>query len=214
MKRYADNGKRTDRVKIPERKRIQKLRAQGKTIEEIAHELGRSERTVSKQMQKTLQPVPGQDDSVKNHDIGIFNKSNSIMSEEKLENFLCPLDGGPSIYYYKKAEPVERFLIFFSYVGNQYVDKEATRLCNNLCEALRQLGAFLHNNFRPPQRSGLSDYARLIPDECAQGYYSGEEGPDDEKIYWKCFNELQELNNTCKDCLKQYRAYIRDTLFQ
>ena len=51
IKRTAD-GKRTDRVRKAERERMQRLRNQGKTIEEIALELDRSERTVSKQLQK------------------------------------------------------------------------------------------------------------------------------------------------------------------
>ena len=51
IKRTAD-GKRTDRVKKAERERMLRLRNQGKTMEEIALELDRSERTVSKQLQK------------------------------------------------------------------------------------------------------------------------------------------------------------------
>lgn len=51
IKRTAD-GKRTDRVKKAERERMLRLRNQDKTIEEIALELDRSERTVSKQLQK------------------------------------------------------------------------------------------------------------------------------------------------------------------
>jgi len=186
-------------------------------LDSYKEEHGLIQRTIPEQAESNLQqdtPTPKQISHVENHDIEIFKKSNSIMSEENLLDFLWPLDGGPSIYYYRKAEAVERFLQFFSFVGNQYLDREALRLCNNLCEALRKLEAFLCDNFRPPQRSGVSDYARLIPGECAHGYYSGEEDSEDEKIYWKYFDELQELNNTCKDCMKQYRAYIRDTLFQ
>jgi len=51
IRRTAD-GKRTDRVRKAERERMLRLRNQGKTIEEIALELDRSERTVSKQLQK------------------------------------------------------------------------------------------------------------------------------------------------------------------
>jgi len=51
IKRTVD-GKRTDRVKKAERERMLRLRNQGKTMEEIALELDRSERTVSKQLQK------------------------------------------------------------------------------------------------------------------------------------------------------------------
>ena len=46
----TNDGKRTDRVKKAERERMLKLRNQGKTLEEIAGELDRSERTVSKQL--------------------------------------------------------------------------------------------------------------------------------------------------------------------
>jgi len=46
------DGKRTDRVKKAERERMLKLRNQGKTIQDMALELERSERTVSKQLQK------------------------------------------------------------------------------------------------------------------------------------------------------------------
>ena len=50
--RRTVDGKRTDRVKKAERERMLRLRNQGKTIEEIALELDRSERTVSKQLAK------------------------------------------------------------------------------------------------------------------------------------------------------------------
>ena len=50
--RRTIDGKRTDRVKSAERERMLRLRNQGKTVEEIALELRRSERTVSKQLQK------------------------------------------------------------------------------------------------------------------------------------------------------------------
>ncbi len=50
--RRTVDGKRTDRVKKAERERMLRLRNQGKTVEEIALELGRSERTVSKQLAK------------------------------------------------------------------------------------------------------------------------------------------------------------------
>ena len=48
--RRTMDGKRTDRVKKAERERMLRLRNQDKTIEEIALELDRSERTVSKQL--------------------------------------------------------------------------------------------------------------------------------------------------------------------
>lgn len=51
IRRSAD-GKRTDRVKKAEREHMLRLRSHDKTVEEIALELGRSERTVSKQLQK------------------------------------------------------------------------------------------------------------------------------------------------------------------
>ncbi len=216
IKRAAD-WKRTDRVKKAERERMLKLHNQGKTLEEIAGKLDRSERTVSKQLQKEKQSVSvsGQDDSIKNHDIGIFKISNSIMSEESLLDFLWPLDGGPPIYYYKKAESVARFLNFLSFEGNQYISHEAMRLCNNLCDALRKLGAFLHKEFNDPDRAGMSNWARLIPEELSSAYYAEGQDPEEEpEIYWKCFDELQKLKDTCKVCLQQYRAYIRDTLFQ
>lgn len=48
------NGKRTDRVKKTERARMLRLRNQSKTLQEIALELGRNERTVSKQLEKAV----------------------------------------------------------------------------------------------------------------------------------------------------------------
>ena len=137
------------------------------------------------------------------------------MSEESLLDFLWPLDGGPPIYYYKKAELIERFLIFFSFEGNQYIGQEAIRLCNNLCDSLKKLGAFLSDEFRSPERTGVSSWARLLPGELSHAYYSGEGDPEEEpEIYWAKFNELQKLKDNCILCFQQYRAYIRDTLFQ
>ena len=48
----SEGGKRTDRVKKAEIERMSKLRDKGKTIIEIAGELKRNERTVSKQLTK------------------------------------------------------------------------------------------------------------------------------------------------------------------
>lgn len=57
--RRTVDGKRTDRVKKAERERMLKLRNQGKTVEEIALELCRNERTVSKQLaeERTMRQV-------------------------------------------------------------------------------------------------------------------------------------------------------------
>jgi len=51
MKHSAD-GKRTDRVKKAEREHMVRLRNKGKSVADIAGELERSERTVSKQLAK------------------------------------------------------------------------------------------------------------------------------------------------------------------
>ena len=50
--KLSEDGKRSDRVKKTERERMLRLRGMGKTIEEIALELGRDSRTVSKQLAK------------------------------------------------------------------------------------------------------------------------------------------------------------------
>jgi hypothetical protein len=55
MKRSTDD-RRTDRVKKAERERMVKLHDKGMTIEGIAYELKRSERTVSKQLKKASTP--------------------------------------------------------------------------------------------------------------------------------------------------------------
>lgn len=165
------------------------------------------------QIEKQPVSMSGQAESIRNHDKAIFRRSNAILSEQKLRDFLWPLDGGPPIYYYGKADSIDEFLRFFSYVGNQYVDREAMRLCNNLCDALRKLRTFLSEQFRPYDRFAVCDCARLIPEELSHAYYSEGRDPEEEpKIYWKYFDELQKLKGTCEDCFKQYRVYFRDNL--
>jgi hypothetical protein len=167
------------------------------------------------EIEQQSKPSPDQVVLVRQHDIEIFNKSDAIMSEAKLKNFLWPLDGGPPIYYYSQADYVSQYLDFFSYVGNQYIDTELKTINQTLCDALTELGTFLHHEFRTPDRitHGDEKYSRLIPGELSHMHYSGEGDMEDDKRYWNYFEQLQTLNNKCKECFNKYRIYISETLF-
>jgi len=170
---------------------------------------------VQEEKQKKEEEPPENIEHKRQHDIRVFQASDTIMNEEKLKIFLWPLDGGPPIYYYDKANNVAEYLYFFGLEGNQYVDSELKQLNHILCDALRELGTFLHDEFRTPDRITRGDekYARLIPGELSHMHYSGEEDMESDKRYWDYFEQLQVLNKNCERCLEKYRAYIRDTLF-
>ncbi len=157
--------------------------------------------------------VAGQAELARNHDEVVFRRSNALLSEERLRDFLWPLDGGPPIYYHDKLDAVYEFLRFFSYAGNQYVDCEAKRLCDNLCKALRILGTFLSRQFDSPDRIGpVRGWEMLIPTDIKGAYYAGDADPEESKMYRKYFNGLQKLKANCTECFTQYRVYLRDTL--
>ena len=168
-----------------------------------------------KDKQKQLHLTKYQLASTKRHDIDIFKKSNDLMSEEKLLDFLWPLDGGPPIYYHDKADKVAQFLNFFSYEGNQYIDPMLKNMCKILCDSLTKLGTFLYHEFRTPDRidHGDAKYSRLIPGELSHMHYSGEGDMEDDQRYWKYFEELKNLQANCQSCVKKYRASIRDLLY-
>jgi len=209
------------------KERALQLASEGNSAEKVANILNREfpndypcSRTVRKWIEKGWQKK--EEDSSENierkryHDIEIFKRSDALINERGLLAFLWPMDGGPPIYYYEKAEKVGRFLDFFRYEGHRYIDTKLRDLCSELCNALRELGIFLYDEFRSPHLIDHGDekYARLIPSELSYVYYHGDADMESDPRYWEYFNKLQELRQNVESCLKQYRAYIRENLFQ
>ncbi|HEX78481.1 MAG TPA: hypothetical protein G4O03_08790 [Dehalococcoidia bacterium] len=147
----------------------------------------------------------------KQHDIEVFEKSDSIMSEKELRALLYRLDAGGR-YHDSESLKLAEFLHFFNYESNQYISSKLRDLADKMCNALGELGKFMwaSDAFFDIGKGGMN---KLYP-----AFEIIERRGLSEEKYRKQFkeyqDELQKLVETASQAYRDYRVHVRETLFR
>ncbi len=126
------------------------------------------------------------DDLVRKHDIGIFEKCDEVMSERDLTASLHDLSVGLS-YEDSKANKLRKFILFFEYDGNQYIESTLKTHCIDLLKTLIEI-----TDFVAPRTRGSQSKCKANNNN----------------------KEFEKLANAAREAYRKYRVYIRDRLFR
>jgi len=143
------------------------------------------------------------------HDIKIFKGSNEILSEQKLlEIFSSGLDSDHSIER-DDLWRLEEWCLFFSEVGNQFLDKKLNKLSQKLLNSVTLLVVFISKNFSHLQRQDSeNNNLYLYPDLSTDRGGSAETMSE----YEKYATELEGLNDRVLTQYGRYRLTIKQLL--
>ena len=150
-------------------------------------------------------------DELLEHDIKLFNKSNEILSEEKLMNFIHRLERDDS-YLQIQLEKNLKFIDFHEKESNQYLSKDINIKCNNLISSLNDLGMFLATYFfqYPPKAIDQETQYCLYPDLNIDRKGNGSE--QDLEAYLSYQEKLYNLTENVSKDYREYRRSIKNIL--
>lgn len=161
------------------------------------------------ELKKLAEKIP-----YRQHDLRIFEESNTIMNEKNLKSFLYSLEAGHS-YRSSQSLMLAKFLDFFNYESNKYVSKIIHELAEKLCDILDELGKFLwaSDAFYDIETKHEDQKYKLYP-----AYEIIARRKVDEDSYHKQYEEYESrLLNLCesiRQIYNDYRIHIREILFR
>ena len=138
------------------------------------------------------------------HDEEIFRKSDSIINEGELLQFLDRLEFN-NTYVGPTLKKVKEFRDPFWFQTNKYVDDELTGLCDELVNALTKLIRFLEFSFKA---AGDTETINAYDDDVYRF------NPQDRYLREReeYFEKLLQLTNTVRVGYSAYRAAVRTKL--
>ncbi len=137
------------------------------------------------------------------HDIKIFKQSNELLSEQKLAliasfHLLKDHSIADDDFYL-----LTKWCIFFSEIGNQYLDKNTARQNQKLLNDLDQLTDFIASNFFSIKGQNPSNKSRYLKPD-----WNPERANDPSPEKTIKYNEYaKELKNMTEKVLRQYSYY-------
>jgi len=141
-----------------------------------------------------------------NHDRDIFHKSNDILNEEKLEDFIVQLNVNE--YYENQVGDAREFCKFFHYESNKYINTSLRNLAIELCDTLEKLF-----NFIEAYKIDEGRYYVVDPRDRFYADYVDIDNVDKAHSEWEKFDkEFSLLRDTTQRTYKTYRAAVRETL--
>jgi hypothetical protein len=148
----------------------------------------------------------------KEHDREIFRKSNEILNENQLEDFLENLSWDHS-FYSDDLNALNNFRTFFSGQGNQYIDRKLQRASLLLAKTLKEMNDFLRVSFfyypenQDSNNKQFCMYPHLNVDRIGTGV------PFERKKYNEASRKLTKLMFRTKLRYNQYRRLIKQRLY-
>jgi hypothetical protein len=146
------------------------------------------------------------------HDKTIFQKSNKLLTEGQLSEFLHKLRTDDS-YLSESRVRLSRFVTFFSETGNQFLDGRLKQKSQELVTAIDLLLGFLgqhfffYPNLQSLQNRRYCLYPNLNVDR--EGY-----GDRDSMMkYERYANEMCHIAASVNSSYAEYRAQVKQTLF-
>lgn len=148
------------------------------------------------------------------HDKAIFIKSDNLMSERQLLNFLGYLEA-THCFRNSQESSINKFVYFFEETSNQYISEELAQSSQELIIAFQELRTFTNVNFYVfPDRS---DNLRGDTQFCLQPGMNIDRTPyavSQEKMirYDELKEELYLCTEKIRECYKQYRLLVKKVL--
>ena len=136
------------------------------------------------------------------HDKEIFDRSNEIMDEDFLTEYLYLLETDiPWDRAY--TQKMRDFYYFFALESNKYLSPRLRNACNKLCDALKDLDDFLVLNTFPVYNR---PEAQQVPVEWKSG-------TEEERKRWnQTQSEITERTKKVGDTYKYYRSAVKSIL--
>jgi hypothetical protein len=148
-----------------------------------------------------------------NHDKNIFRRSNRILSEIHLREFIDELQTNDSYFKYCYTS-VLRFREYFQQTGNKYINEKIANALEIFCTHLKDLSSFLSFNFFNVSEATVNEHDTRY---CLHPHLNVDRGGDGKPENMKKYDDFQiKLDNLCKqtrDAYKDYRKEIKLTLF-
>jgi hypothetical protein len=145
----------------------------------------------------------------KEHDLKIFRESDDILREIRLLNIADALFGDHSIDR-DDFQRLTQWCEFFEETGKQYLDKRLIKQSQELLQVLAQLMYFIATNFFTIRDQNLSNTRQYLKPDF--NIDRGDPNPEQEAVYSRYADELQQLTMTTRKQYTKYRLAIKQTL--
>ena len=145
-------------------------------------------------------------DETKEHDIGIFQKGDSIMSEMQVKELLWRLKYEQR-YSATDFSMILDFLGFFRFRGNYYINQELRNTRDKLWDGFEELMLFMQLNFEILKRRGLfHDELRIL------GYHPDVHGIEKIKEWEEREEKLKQVIESAEVIYNEYRDTVKTVL--
>jgi hypothetical protein len=147
------------------------------------------------------------------HDQEIFDRSNAILSERQLKDFLDNLQTNDAYLGEKHTELIE-YCYFFDEIGNYFLIPELAITAKALLQAKRKLLVFIATHFfMYPNHKVAGDYQYAMYPELNMDR-EGHGQIEEIEIYDRYQKELDEHCHQVRDAHKQYRLTVKRLLLR
>ncbi len=151
-------------------------------------------------------------DVIRSHDERIFNKSDELMPESHVREFVRWLTSDDS-YWMRDVRRIEDFCAFFCESGNQFINKELTSRMQVILDAAHDLLEFLALNFFVfPDKQHDTTNLRLCLCPDLHIDRGGYRAPAKTGQYRKVQEELDRLAQAFSTAYVNYRKKVKEVL--
>ena len=145
-------------------------------------------------------------DEIKEHDIGIFQKGDSIMSEAQVKELLWQLKHEQR-YSATDFSLIFDFVGFFHFRGNYYINQELRNARDKLWDGFEELMLFMQLNFEILKRRGLlHDEIRIL------GYHPDVHGIEKIREWEEREEKLKQVIESAEVIYNEYRDTVKTVL--
>ena len=145
-------------------------------------------------------------DEIKEHDIGIFQKGDSIMSEVQVEELLWRLKHEQR-YSATDFSMILSFQGFFRFRGNYYINQELRNARDKLWDDFEELMVFMQLHFEILKRRGLfHDEIRIL------GYHPDVHGTEKIRKWEEREEKLKQVIESAEVIYNEYRDTVKTVL--
>jgi hypothetical protein len=161
-------------------------------------------------------PSPVANAAISRHDVEVFERSDGIMNEKEFLGLANHLWHGAS-YDDKESSRLLEFLTFFNYETNRYAGEKIFETAGEMCEALDNLSKFMWGPPYPFFDTRLSNREiryRMYRYSDVERSHGIESQADYDKQFQIYADELDKLVEAARLAYREYRIYVRQTLYK